>query len=108
MSHAVKDNGWVYWLHMTSRNVLFFTRQRKPIALLRTLWLNLVLGWYGETCDDCGRRYHHTLWAAPEELWELVVGSFAGLLCLHCFSKRCDREGWILRWQPTVFRSKRD
>ena len=49
-------------------------------------------GLTGEVCMDCTRPYD-LVWAAPDALWNEVVGSPTGMLCPDCFDRRCNAKG---------------
>ncbi len=46
-----------------------------------------------QTCDSCACRYVE--WWADEPLWEQIVGSYEGLLCIDCFRLRCQENGIV-------------
>jgi len=58
--------------------------------------------WEGETCNDCGGRYEHTIWTAPDTLWHQLVGKPGGTLCPPCFDDRAKQAGIFLRWTPHI------
>lgn len=74
-----------------------------PMAAARGLWWTFVRRYAYETCV-CGRRVAAgiggTYWRAPDEMWERVVGSPAGVLCPSCFTERAEASGLRLYWTP--------
>lgn len=90
-------NGW--------RWAFSYLRYRRRIdGFLRTLWLTLVLGHIGESCQECGREY--VLWWADNDLYDAVTGlgnrggCSPGLFCPDCFDRKAEKNGICLRWRP--------
>lgn len=77
---------------------------RSLSGLLRLWWHDFVIHPLfegGERCQDCGRDY--VLWRAPDDLYEVVIGSNRGLFCPACFdrrSRRVYRRGVIFIAEP--------
>ena len=44
-----------------------------------------------DKCQECGSR--NPCWSAPNELWNIVVGSPDGILCPRCFQDKADEKG---------------
>lgn len=102
-NHAVSENGVRYWLALIVNTLRRYVKPCRPIAMLRALVQTIATGYYGETCDDCGRAY--VLWMSQPDLWRLVNDQTdAGLLCPACFDQRAAQLGVILIWTPRVFR----
>lgn len=76
-------------------------RPRTPIGWLRLAWHDFVvhglLDCGGERCQDCGRDY--VLWRAPDDLYEQVHGTAAGLLCPMCFDHQALKQGISVEFQ---------
>jgi hypothetical protein len=75
---------------------------KTSMAWLRTMWLSYVIGWDGESCQDCGHRY--ILWWADASLYLKVHGTPHGLLCPNCFDKQAQESGIKLKWIPEVIK----
>jgi hypothetical protein len=77
--------------------------RRRPLPVLRYVWLRYVVRYNSEFCFDCGRPYRLVWWADPP-LWveccpEWGVG---GLLCPSCFTVRARAVGRLVTWHPHV------
>ena len=69
-------------------------------------WLRLHLrflfgGWSPEVCRRCGADVG-LVWSAPNEMWNALVGSPNGIICVKCFDRLARTFGIILRWRPEV------
>lgn len=73
-------------------------KSANPLAFIRTFWLAYVLGYDGESCYYCGKRYF-LWWCNDDKLWEKVAGK-SGLCCPDCFDKRASKLEITLRWSP--------
>jgi len=77
----------------------YFWQQRRWAGLARSvLWF--LIGHNGEDCQECGSRYRR--WWSPQPLWDELVGTYGGLLCLDCFDRKAVAAGYRLVWTPVV------
>ena len=51
----------------------------------------------GERCQTCGRSYE-VVWAAPNPLWNDLMGGSEGMLCPDCFSMKASAAGYAPFW----------
>ena len=103
MNGAIRYNGVGYWLALSRHTITYYARQRRWRALSRAALATLVRGYYGELCQECGRRY--ILWHSPNDIWATVLpeSNGAGLLCPNCFDQLAEQCGLSLEWTPTIF-----
>jgi len=88
----------LHWRLLLTR-VPYYWRHRRWIGLARSvLWF--VLGHCGEDCMECGSRYR--LWWSPQPLWNELMPSTGGLLCLDCFDAKAKAKGILVHWSPIV------
>lgn len=99
--HAVRANGWGYFFHHAWKDAAYYTKHRRLVALCRCLFWVLGFGYYGETCQVCGRPY--VLWRAPDDIYQQVVGDAGGLFCPNCFDRAAGKAGLDLQWVPQRF-----
>ena len=57
--------------------------------------------YFAEHCQNCGKAYDYVYWV-PNELWNGIVGSEAGILCITCFDNKCRENGIYLRWSCEI------
>lgn len=73
-----------------------------PACALRLLWV-WVTRYPSEVCQQCGRRNGHDLgdtwWHAHGDLWDRVVGGYAGVLCPRCFTRKASSLGIKVAWE---------
>lgn len=98
MGHAVKANGWRYWLGLSWSSARYYARNHRWCALARSVYWTLLRGYYLETCQICARPY--VLWWAPTDIYVRVVGNGGGLFCPNCFDRAAGRAGIDLQWVP--------
>ena len=76
-------------------------RRRKPAVWARLAWHDFIVHGLrnrgGERCQECGRGY--PLWRAPDNLYALVHGTTAGLLCPACFDRKARAHGLSVEFQ---------
>lgn len=96
--HAVKANGWRYWIGLIFHTTCYYLRQYRLIGLMRALRYTISVGYYGELCQVCGRPY--VLWSAPNDLYLLVIGNTTGLFCPTCFDRAAGKLDIDLQWIP--------
>lgn len=69
---------------------------------LRRWYWRFVRGYEYEICNECGRAVGAssgpTWWSAPDWLWERVMGSPNGVLCMPCFAVHVDAAGYGMHW----------
>ena len=93
-----------YWPQLWLNTARYYARHRRPLAMLRALWTEIVLHDNGETCQDCGHRY--LLWMAAADLYRRVHGNRGGTLCPSCFTGQAKTKGITILWQPHVVRDE--
>lgn len=73
---------------------------------MRRWYWRFVRRYEYEICNDCGRPVSRsaapTWWAAPDLLWNTIVGSEHGVLCMACFTDRADGRGFAIRWVAEI------
>lgn len=69
------------------------------IAKLRYWYWRHLRRYESEICQRCGRPVGQ-VWHARDDIWECVVGSHGGILCIPCFDKLVMQEyaGRFLYW----------
>lgn len=104
MNPAIRANGVRYWLALTRNTIAYYWRQRRWAALGRAVWLVLVLGYYLEVCERCGRKVG-LVWHANDALYQRATAAgAAGIFCPACFTILAERvtpDGYLV-WQPIV------
>ena len=104
MNGACAPGGWSgegglgHRLQIARGDIRYCLRHKRFVALARVLWTTLILRHYGETCQECGRRYCWTVWHAPDALWLELMGRSSGLLCPRCFTAKAHEAGHRLFW----------
>lgn len=61
-----------------------------------------------ERCQNCGKIYK-LCWKAPDEIWNKIVGSYSGLLCIECFDSIAAANNISLSWECNnhpIFKNK--
>lgn len=81
-------------------------KKHRYVALARMLWKVLVLRYYGELCELCGRDF--ILWISPDDLYVNVHGSPGGTLCPQCFGDLAALKGHRIIWVPHLSNFKSD
>lgn len=97
----MRGGGLAHRLTLSWDDAKWYGRQKRPVALVRALWMRLVRRAAGELCEVCGRRY--VLWCAPTWLFVKVHGSRYGTLCPPCFTKAAATKRLVLLWVPEKF-----
>ncbi len=94
------EGGFKHRLSIARSDFRYHSKRRQWVALARVMWTTLVLKHFGETCQECGRRYCWTVWHAPDWLWLELIGKHSGLLCPRCFDDKASAAGYRLYWKP--------
>jgi hypothetical protein len=64
---------------------------KRLIRRLKYAFLFRDLFWKYESCQDCGHCFR-LVWSVKDEIWDKVMGSGDGLLCLDCFISRAEKK----------------
>lgn len=98
----MKEGGIRHRLSIVRRDARYFVRRRQFRPLARVVWHTLILRYYSERCQECGRRMP-LIWWSPTPLWcELVTTTGGGCLCPRCFDDLAKAAGVNLMWTPMV------
>ena len=92
-----------YWWSLTKGTARYYAKRRRWKALIVALLTTWVFRDNGERCQECGSRYHGTVWMAPDDLYERVHGNGGGTLCPACFDKAAAAKGVRLMWTCFVW-----
>jgi hypothetical protein len=93
------EGGLAHRLSISRKDIKFYGKRWRFVALVRVLWLTQIRRHYCESCQVCGRDY--VLWVTTTTLYEAVKGNRGGQLCPRCFTVRAsDVLGLSLAWEP--------
>lgn len=57
----------------------------------------------GETCRGCGNPVAESTgdswWRAPDDVWQEVYGTSAGIRCIPCFTLDAAKVGVLVHWE---------
>lgn len=65
---------------------------KRILRRIKYVFLFRSLGWVNESCQDCGHCFR-LVWSVKDEIWNEVMGSGDGILCLDCFIERAESKG---------------
>ena len=92
------------WHYLVNGDIGFYSRNRRWVAMARSVALRVFCGWDAETCQFCGRRYFWSNWVASNEVYELIHGNLRGTICPRCFSAEAEKLGKRIVWTPLIER----
>lgn len=65
---------------------------KRILRRIKYVFLFRSLSWKYESCTDCGHCFR-LVWSVDDEIWNKVMGSGDGILCLDCFIDRAEKMG---------------
>lgn len=69
---------------------------KRLLRRIKYVFLFRSLTWKNESCSDCGHCFR-LVWSVRDDIWEEVMGSGDGILCLDCFVERATKKGIALK-----------
>lgn len=65
---------------------------KRILRRLKYVFMFRSLSWKYESCTDCGHCFR-LVWSVKDAIWNEVMGSGDGILCLDCFVERSVKKG---------------
>jgi hypothetical protein len=98
------EGGLSHRLSITRKDIKWYGKRWRLIALVRVVCLVQVRRYYCESCQVCGRRYVH--WVAPTWLYIKAKGNSSGCFCPNCFDTLCRDKGITVLWTVEPYTSE--